>query len=258
VRVQLDAEEDAIPIEASLADAVGDVFRYSDEPRGDGALEVQLQNAIESPITIPSAPEVEFFPENPGSGESAVATVDAIRLGDTDTRAFPVDVLPGQAAHLSVSAVDGAAVPSGALDAVFDWSHLVVRPDGDALWEHVIDATVPAQYSHTVTVQTFAEVLGGDDGPGAIIVEFLDGRDTVIASAVLSSEDSGEEASTIETTIEIELPVRDYVLASTSGSAAESVIRYRARTPDGGTGPVQEEGAGKSRIVIFANHLPGA
>ena len=259
VRVQLDAEEDAIPIEASLSDAIGDVFRYSDEVVDGGALAVQLQNAIESPVVLSAAPAVQVYSENQDRGPAIPGQVEQMAVDETEVTGFPMDVAPGAVVHLRVRATGDAVPPAETIDAMIDWTALQVVPDADAIWETVLDAAVPAQYRRTITVQTFPEVLGGsEEAPGSIIVEFLDAHDRPVASAVLSEEDLEDGASTIQTAVELTLPVRDYVMASSEGRAAEAALRYRVRTPDGGAGPVQQESAGKSRVVIFGNHLPGA
>ena len=223
VRVQLDAEEDAIP------------------------------------VVLSAAPAVQVYSENQDRGPAIPWQVEQMAVDETEVTEFPVDVAPGAVVHLRVRATGDAVPPAETIDAMVDWSALQVVPDADAIWETVLDAAVPAQYRHTITVQTFPEVLGGsEEAPGSIIVEFLDAHDRPVASAVLSEEDLEDGASTIQTAVELTLPVRDYVMASSEGRAAEAALRYRVRTPDGGTGPVQQESAGKSRVVIFGNHLPGA
>jgi len=259
VRVRLEAEEDAIPIEASLSDAIGDVFRYSDEAAESGALSIRLQNAIESTVVLSAAPTVQLYPEDATDDRAMPARVDQVAVDGEEVAEYPVQVAPGGSVQLHVSADGGAALSVDTLDAMVDWTGLRVVPDADAIWEEIIDAAVPAKYRHTVTVQTFSEVLSGRDAvPGSIIVEFLDGRDRAMASAVLTQDDIEDGASTVQTDVDLDLPVRDYVMASSQATAAEFALRYRVRTADGEAGPIQQESAGKSRIVIFANQLPGA
>lgn len=163
------ATEAPIPFEARLDDLIGDLLTYREAVAADG-LDVTIQNAIESPLTIQHL-------------NARLYNEAGVRPADFGGVAFPVDLAPGAEITGRLTFADAPGdTPSyegyhALLEAV---DGVTVKPDKSLVWDAILDPTTVASYLTELTIKTFDFIFqppAGDPNRQvlAIVVDFEHG-----------------------------------------------------------------------------------
>ena len=191
---------ETIPFVARLTDLSGRILEEFETPAGDGSVQVRLRNSIESPVTLRSIP-VQVL----AGTQSLPAHIGTLTKGGAATQ-FPVRLAPGEELNLAV--VPDQPLPAGSVPgAMFGLDDIVVEPDSAAVWNAILDASVPAEYQRSISVMAFAEWFAPDTELLAIAVDFKNGD-----HAVLKRE-------TLEAKANVRVPVSDLVLRNVQESS---------------------------------------
>ena len=211
VVTNLGADQETIPFVARMDDLIGELFDYAEFPGDEsGGLKVKLQNAIESPVRINSL-------RSEIRRGKVTAPGQIQKLVSLSAEQLPVEIKPGE--ELRLLLVPSTPLPEeGALHAVFDLSGVKVLPDKEAVWNAILDPSAPSDYIRQIKVKTFKQKF---DPP-------RDNPDNQIMSIVLDFED-GESvelnAENLESTVQLHLPISDYILRKVNTNE----YRYKAR-----------------------------
>lgn len=190
VLVETSLSKEIIPLAVRFADTVGEILTFSEAPEGD-AINVQMENAIESPVRISSLP----VRVRRGTNEVA-AHIEGIAFTP------PLEVAP-EAKLLFKVRPDAPLPGDGPLDVILDTSKIEVLPDAEKILPLISDNSVPAQYERRIDVMTMPELLGEAADPTAILlvnVEFKGGVNLRV---------SREHA---EGSVQVRLPLIDLLL----------------------------------------------
>jgi hypothetical protein len=188
-----------IPFIGRLHDLVGELFDYEESPEeASGGLKITLRNAIESPVNIVNL-TIELW-----RGEARVLG----QMQGLDLTS-PVELSPGAAIGFVV--VPTSPLPGeGPLTAVFNLQEVEVRPDPQALWNAILDPTVPAEYTKTIVVRTFPEIFT-EHQIEVIEVDFERGNTVELTAAAPNAEAT------------LRFPISDIILRQ----ASEGTYSYR-------------------------------
>jgi hypothetical protein len=195
-----DRPAETVPFAARLADLSGRLLEEFEVLQPDGSIDVRLRNGIESPLTLRSMPvqillDAQFFP----------AHVQNLTKGGAAIQ-FPVPLAPGE--ELTLKVVPDQALPTGGTpDAVFGLDDVVVAPDSSAVWNAILDTSLPAEYQRVISVMSFAEWFAPDTELMAIGIYFKNGDHVVL------KRDALEAKATVR------VPVSDLVLRNVQDSA---------------------------------------
>jgi hypothetical protein len=199
-----------------MNDLAGEIFDYTFAPGADaGTLSATLRNAIESPVTISSLTAVLKRGTN-----QAQARVDSFTA--------PADVAAGATATMTLtplSPLEGDAP----LQAAFDLSGVVVKPDRDAIWASVLKQTTRPDYVVVIKVQTVRAVFdppADQTAPiGLILVELKIGDQPPVTVELTMDHLEGDA--------KLHRPLKNYIL----GQADDSSYSYRVTPVRGGSRP---------------------
>src|SRR4029434_2334070 len=101
---------------------------------------------------------------------------------------------------LSLRVVPATAV-TGTPDALYDLDDVEVEPDRTAVWNSILHASVPVQYSRKIQVMAVAESFAPTTDVIAIAIDFKNGGHWVMKKDVLEAE------------AEVLTPVSDLILS---------------------------------------------
>jgi hypothetical protein len=206
-----------IPLIARMNDLAGSVFDVTTGPgTADDRIAVTLKNVIESPVTLHQLD---------GDVRRGSAHADAVAQGLT----LPADIAPGASLAFEVAPASPLA-GNGPLEVTFDFEHVEVKTDRDAIWDSVLNQTVTPDYVRPIRVRTVKELFdppaAGDQPPiGLIVVELKRGesRSTTVELSM----------QTLEMEAKLRAPLKDYVL----GKVDEGTYSYKVTPVRGGTQP---------------------
>jgi hypothetical protein len=195
-----DRPAETIPFNVRLDDLYGRLLLETETSSGDGRSAVKLKNSIESPLTIRSMP-VHFFRD----GQIIAAHIENQNKNGISAP-FPVDLSPAEELSLEVVSDEflspGEAVP----DAMFDLDDVVVRSDTAAVWNTILDASVPAEYTRKISVMGFAEWFAPATDVMAIALDFANGDHVVLKGDHILAE------------AQVHVPVSDLILRKVQDS----------------------------------------
>jgi hypothetical protein len=182
----------SVPFVARLDDLHGAVFEETEVPGPDG-IRVSLRNGIESPVVVRGLP-VEVL----AGGETVPARLEQPTLGGA-AASFPVSLPAG--GELSFRVVPSQPLAAGVTpEALVELDDVKVEPDATAVWNAILDASLPAEYVRTIRVVGLAEMFAPTTDVLAIAVDF-DGGDGVIL-----------KRDALEAQAKVRMPVADVVL----------------------------------------------
>ena len=145
-----DQRPDAVvPFEARLDDLHGPVLEALETPNADGTVGLTLRNGCESPVVVRSIP-LQIVTE-----DKVLVDAHAENLTrDGVSVEFPVTLAQDKTLALKVVPDQSEAV-NGTSDALFNLDDVKIKPDREAVWSAILDASVPAEYMRTIKVTGF-------------------------------------------------------------------------------------------------------
>lgn len=171
--------DEVVPFVARINDLYGQVLAATEAPAADGAVVVTLRNGAESPVKIASLP-VHITTD----GQVVEARIEDLKKGDAPAQ-FPVRLAPGEL--LSLRVVPATPV-TGTPDALYELDDVEVEPDRTAVWNSILKASVPVQYSRKIQVMAVAESFAPTTDVIAIAIDFKNGGHVVMKKDVLEAE----------------------------------------------------------------------
>lgn len=135
--------------------------------------------------------------------------------------AFPVDLASGEELTLDVIPDQPLPTDGGTPDALFDLNDVQIKPDTNAIWDAILDASVPAEYTRKISVMSFAEWFAPTSNVMAVALDFANGDHVVLKSDHL------------EATASVRVPVSDLILRKMQDSQysyTQIVIRSTGQT----------------------------
>jgi len=206
VDMDLGGAQESIPFAARMNDLAGEVFEYTETWSREEGLKATFQNAIESPVQIKGlnavlSRDLERFP----------ATIQGLDFTQ------PIRVEPK--AEISFKVVPTAPVTGeGAVTAKYDLGGVEVIPDKEAIWNLVLDPSVPGVFIRPIKVKTHKQRF--DPPPQQ--------PETQIMSLVVDFEDGNSvelNAEHLEVEVGLRVPIGDFVLRKTDARQ----YRYKVR-----------------------------
>ena len=195
-----DRPAETVPFIARLSDLSGRLLEEFEVLKPDGSIDVRLRNGIESPLTLRSMP-VQILVDS----QLSPAHIENLNKEGVVAQ-FPIPLAPGEVLDLKV--VPDQPVPSGGTpDAIFGLDDVVITSDSAAVWNAILDASVPAEYQRVISVMSFAEWFAPDTELMAIGVDFKNGDHVVLKRDALEAKAS------------VRVPVSDLVLRNVQESA---------------------------------------
>jgi hypothetical protein len=98
-----------------------------------------------------------------------------------------MEVAPGQAISLTVVADDPNAV-EGTADVIYDLDDIEVKPDKDAVWNAILNASLAPEHNRTIKVIGFEEWFVPATDVLAIAIDFENGDSVVLRPNKLEVE----------------------------------------------------------------------
>lgn len=191
---------ESIPFSARLDDLYGRLLQESETPAPDGRVVVKLTNGIESPLSIRSVPVQLLRAE-----QLLPAHIEELAKGGAPAQ-FPLELAPGEELSFVVAADQplppGADVP----DALFDLDDVAVKADMEAVWNTILDASVPAEYTRKISVMGFAEWFAPVTDVLAVALDFANGDHVVLKRDQFQAE------------AQVRVPVSDLILRKVQDS----------------------------------------
>lgn len=247
VLVDIADNTEQVDFVSDLQHLVGEVFTYDEIFDAEaGQFEARLTNTVESPLTVEAIGARVVRAGRRRAGRPA--TVDVLKAPGGATQ-LPVEIAPDETLALDVRP-DELPPGDGKPDVVFDYE-VKQKPDPEAIWDAIVDPTVKPTYERAVEVKTLKSIFdgGGDDGTPAIayiLVEFEQGR-----TVELSPE-------TVEQTVALSFPVRDFVVSGPSGGVLDADYAFTVRViyADGSEASSAKQTSNQELLTITNRYLP--
>jgi hypothetical protein len=186
-----------------------------------GGLNVTLQNAVESPVQVSS-----LTAKLRGGDTLYDAIIQGVSFDTPTTLAPGANTQPADSLTLTVVPQDPAAA-GGALHAVFDLDGVKVQPDGQAVWNAILDPVTYDSYQHQITLEAYPSAFGTppeapDDTVLELDVDFKQGQTQQLKPSQLPADPNAP----ISVKVPLQLPISDYVLNTEQYNAFD----YRVTT----------------------------
>jgi len=182
-----------IPVSIRFGEIGNELFKLTQTYQASNKkIILTLENSIESRITAEGL--IVKFPTKTG-----------MELVTVDPTKFPIDLATGDVVSFEVTVPSSISVTSKP-EIVLDWQTLKLHPDGEKIYDTVIDDTIKTSYQEPITVKESADAFVENSPIRAIQVSFKNSETGgVVAQANL-------DAAHPEKEIIHYFPIRDTVL----------------------------------------------
>jgi hypothetical protein len=235
VDVVIDGQTTSIDFTARASRFTGpvlDVDTAADATSGGIAL--AFRNAIESPVLVSALPVTLNVGQQPVPTQ--LVSVAPPFDPKTPTKLLAGPNGQGEAINLVVARTAPKDPPAGDSTAAWDVSQVAVQPDGDALLNTILDASIDAHSVRDVKVNLptvlFKAPSGAPPPPAgtppapdaiAIQVEFEAGP----TAATFYAPQASDTSPLVNQVVHLRTPLRDFLSGQLSGTASQ--YRYRVR-----------------------------
>jgi hypothetical protein len=213
IEVTLSDGVEQIPFVGRMDDLEGPTVETAERLLTGGEVDVTLTNTCESPVTLHGIEAFVVGPDGPV----------ACTLTGIDPTA-PLPLASGAAVDLHLVPVSPVPVVT---DALVRFDTVDVEPDKEAVYQAILDTSVPLDFLRTITVRGkhLFDAAKPEDPLIAVLVEFECGS----TAELTPSAPDGQGL--------VRLPLRDYVLGSMStADVANASYRYRMTLVHGASG----------------------
>jgi len=185
--------DESVPFSARFQELAGQLFEEIEEPGPDGSILVRLLNRAESPVELRSLPVKILCDQQ--LIDAHVGKLSTL----SDASTLPVRMAAGEEIRLQV-VPDQPVNAASQRDAILDLDDVVVLPDNNTVWSAILDTSVPAEYTRTISVNVFAEWFAPPNDLIAIGVDFENGDHLIL------NKEKSEGQAKVRTSLE------DYIL----------------------------------------------
>lgn len=203
-----------VPFAARLDDLYGPALTVTETVSSDGTIHVAVRNGTESRVLVRSLP-VQLV-----TNEQIVGATIADLAMDGETAELPVELAAEQELAFRAVPPDGTDL-AGAVRAIVGQDDLELLSDPEAVWDVILDPSLPAEYTRVIKVLGVPEMFAPTTDVTRIVIDFDNGDHVVLTPDHLEAEAG------------VRVPLRDLVLHRAQDSEygyTQIILRGAAQT----------------------------